>query len=103
MQYTPFPIQAHVLTGLVISSIVVFFNLLIVGLRFTARLVAGSRLGWDDYLMLAALPQGIVMLVLLGFWAPSGFSYPWTEAQMNSTYIFTVRLALSPYYPLGRF
>lgn len=43
-----------------------FITVLVVALRFVARLVTGSKLGWDDYLILAAIPQIIGLLICEG-------------------------------------
>lgn len=96
MDYTPFPVSSSVRASLVINSLVVFVAVLVVILRYTARLVAGARLGWDDYLMLAALPQGIGLLVCLGLWAPTGLGHTIPAVLPNYPYIFTVKLL-----PLG--
>lgn len=96
MYYTPFPCTAEVRTGLIVTSVVVFLNLIIVALRFTARIVAGSQLGWDDWLMLAALPQGMGIWVCQILWSTSGVGYTWDVASVNYRYIFTVGFALPP-------
>lgn len=92
MEYTPFPVSSPVRASLIVNSIVVFVAVLVVILRYIARLVAGARLRWDDYLMLAALPQGIGLLVCLGLWAPTGLGHNSAEVLPNYPYIFTVSL-----------
>lgn len=65
-EFTPVPILPVVESRLVGNAVLVAFTLLVVALRIVARLVTGSRLGWDDYLILAAVPQGIGILVCQG-------------------------------------
>lgn len=65
-EYTPVPMLPLVQSRLVGNSFLVGLTLLVVALRILARLVTGSRLGWDDYLILAAVPQGIGILVCQG-------------------------------------
>lgn len=64
--FTPVPILPVVEGRLVGNAVLVGFTLLVVALRIVARLVTGSKLGWDDYLILAAVPQGIGVLVCQG-------------------------------------
>lgn len=64
--YTPVPMLPLVQSRLVGNSFLVAMTLLVVALRILTRLLTGSRLGWDDYLILAAVPQGIGILVCQG-------------------------------------
>lgn len=66
VSYTPLPILAVVKTHLVVNTIVLLITVLVVALRVVSRTVAGSKLGWDDYLTLLAIPQAICMLILQG-------------------------------------
>lgn len=91
MHFTPLPITAEVTDGLIGSIFTVFLSLLIVALRFTARFVAGSQIGWDDYLMLAAVPQGLALVACQALYAMSGVGQPWELIKMNRDFIFTVR------------
>lgn len=64
--FTSLPIPSGVACRLIGNAITVFITVLVVALRFVARLVTGSKLGWDDYLILAALPQAIGLLICQG-------------------------------------
>lgn len=64
--HTLLPILPTVESRLIGNSVLVLFTALVVALRIVARLVTGSRLGWDDYLILAAVPQGIGILICQG-------------------------------------
>lgn len=88
--YTPFPVPPSVQASLIVNSLVVLAAVLVVILRCIARVVAGARLGWDDYLMLAALPQGLGLLVCLALWAPAGLGVASEAVLPNYPYIFTV-------------
>lgn len=66
INYTPLPILPVVESRLIGNVILVFLTVLVVALRFVARLVTGSKLGWDDFLTLACLPQGIGLLICQG-------------------------------------
>lgn len=91
MAITSFPIVPEVMTALVINSIIAFLTLLVVALRIMARIVVGSRLGWDDYLMVAALPQGLGILICQGLLAQAGFGRPLAVVSSNNDYIILVR------------
>lgn len=92
MDYTPLPVSTELRGSLISNSIVAFVAVLVVILRCIARLVAGARLGWDDYLMLAALPQGLGLLVCLALWAPTGLGGADSPMlRSNFPHIFTVR------------
>lgn len=64
--FTPFPLLLAIKCQLVGNTILVAITVLVVALRVVTRLVTGSKLGWDDYLILAAVPQSIGMLVCQG-------------------------------------
>lgn len=51
---------------LIANSVVAFLTAAVVGLRVVSRVLAGSKLGWDDYFTLLALPQAIVVLAIQG-------------------------------------
>ncbi|KAL0943109.1 uncharacterized protein CTRU02_200995 [Colletotrichum truncatum] len=51
---------------LIVNSIVVSLTVVVVALRVASRILAGAKLGWDDYFTILAVPQGIAMLVLQG-------------------------------------
>lgn len=65
-EYVYFPMLPVVEAHLIINCVLAFFVLLVVGLRLVARFISGAKLWWDDYLILAALPQAIAMLVIQG-------------------------------------
>lgn len=78
VDYTPLPIPSGVGSRLVGNSILIFITALVVALRCVARLVTGSKLGWDDYLILAAIPQVIGLLIIQGLcksWKSNTFIY----------------------------
>ena len=64
--YVEFPVLPVVKTHVIINSVLGLLAVVIVGLRFVARTLAGAGLWWDDYLVLLALPQGIVMIIIEG-------------------------------------
>lgn len=64
--YTNMAMLPEAKVYLIANSVLVFVTLLVVALRVVSRVLAGSKLGWDDYFTLLAVPQGIVMLVLQG-------------------------------------
>lgn len=66
MQYTKMPIVPQASAYLIANSVVAFVTVLVVALRVVSRVLAGSRLGWDDYFTLLAVPQGIALLVIQG-------------------------------------
>lgn len=66
VSYTPLPIPPLVQAHLIENTVVVFITVLVVGLRVVSRSVAGSKLGWDDFLTLFAVPQAIAMLAIQG-------------------------------------
>lgn len=61
-----FPVLPIIKTHLIINCVLVLFMLIIVGLRTTSRVISGARLGWDDWLILLSMPQGVGMLVIQG-------------------------------------
>lgn len=91
MDYTPLPVTPAAKTSLIVNVIVLFVAILVVILRCIARHIAGAKLGWDDYLMVAALPQGLGMLICLGLWAPTGWGSDSPAVIPNYSYIFKVR------------
>lgn len=64
--YTPLSVPPVVEGRLIGNSILITVTVLVVALRLVARLVTGSRIGWDDYLILAAVPQVIGLLICQG-------------------------------------
>lgn len=66
MDFTYLPPLPAVQNRLIGNTILSALTILVVALRFLARLLTGSKLGWDDYLILAAVPQAIGMLVCQG-------------------------------------
>lgn len=53
-------------THLIINTCLVGLMLVVIGLRMFARFQSGAKLWWDDFLILAAVPQGIGMLIIQG-------------------------------------
>lgn len=66
LQDVTFPVKPIVKIHFIINCVLVFITLLVVGLRITSRLVTSAGLGWDDYLILVAVPEAIGMLVIQG-------------------------------------
>jgi hypothetical protein len=66
VSYKPLPIPASVKAHLTVSIVVLLITITVVGLRIISRRVAGTKLGWDDYLALLSLPQAVGMLVVQG-------------------------------------
>lgn len=92
VSYNPVPVPAVVEAHLIINIVVLLATMTVVGLRIMSRNVAGSKLGWDDYLTLLSVPQGIGMVVMQGLWAPTGVGYDLSEAADNWTYIYSLIL-----------
>ncbi|TIC90444.1 hypothetical protein CH35J_011826 [Colletotrichum higginsianum] len=72
---------------LIANSVVAFLTAAVVGLRVVSRVLAGSKLGWDDYFTLLALPQAIVVLVIQGIWSTAGLGYHLSEVSDNWLYM----------------
>lgn len=53
-------VKAH----LIVDCVLVFLTWLVVSLRVMARKISGVGLGWDDYLILAALVRTLLSLPL---------------------------------------
>ncbi|KAK3952818.1 hypothetical protein QBC32DRAFT_259153 [Pseudoneurospora amorphoporcata] len=68
---------------LIINTCLVGLTLAVIGMRMFARFLSGAKLWWDDWLILAAVPQGIGMLIIQGLWIGMGVGYPFTETYMN--------------------
>lgn len=66
VSYNPVPVPAVVKAHLIVNIVVLLLTMSVVGLRIVSRNVAGSKLGWDDYLALLSVPQGIGMIVMQG-------------------------------------
>lgn len=66
MEHTSFPPLPAIECRLIGNAILTGVTLLVVTLRIVARMVTGSKLGWDDYLILAAVPQGFGLLICQG-------------------------------------
>jgi hypothetical protein len=61
-----FPVRPLVSTHLIINCVLLLITLVVVALRIVSRTVTRSLLGWDDYLILMAVPTAIGMLVIQG-------------------------------------
>ncbi|TQN70370.1 hypothetical protein CSHISOI_05166 [Colletotrichum shisoi] len=72
---------------LIANSVAAFLTAAVVGLRVVSRVLAGSKLGWDDYFTLLALPQAIGVLVIQGIWSTAGLGYHLSEVRDNWLYI----------------
>src|SRR4051794_1788571 len=57
LEYVVFPVLPIVQVHLIINCVLVLLTLIVVGLRLLARFDAKTKLWWDDYLILLALPQ----------------------------------------------
>lgn len=62
----PVPILPWVKVQLIVNVVLVFITTLVVALRVFTRRVTGSKLRWDDYLILASLPLNIAMVICEG-------------------------------------
>ncbi|KAK2772139.1 integral membrane protein [Colletotrichum kahawae] len=85
--YTNMAMLPQAKVYLIANSVLVFVTLVVVALRVVSRVLAGSKLGWDDYFTLFAVPQGIVMLVLQGLWSAAGLGYQLSEIGDNWTFV----------------
>lgn len=115
VSYDPEPIPVSVEVHLIINIVVLLVTITVVGLRIISRRVAGTQLGWDDYLALLSLPQAIGMMILQGLCksfkigvfgayirvgtlannprftgAPTGVGYDLVVATKNWNYIYAV-------------
>ncbi|CAN8102311.1 unnamed protein product [Discula destructiva] len=72
-------VKAH----LIVDCVLALLNWVAVALRIRARQISGVGLGWDDYLIIAALPQGVAMLAMQGMYTQLGVGYPLPEVQQN--------------------
>ncbi|KAK3693382.1 hypothetical protein B0T22DRAFT_449692 [Podospora appendiculata] len=77
------PVLPIVTAHLAINTIITFLGVGLAALRIIARFKSGANLWWDDYLVLAALPQGLGMLIISGLWSDMGVGYPATETMAN--------------------
>lgn len=93
IEYLSLPVLPIVKAHLIVNCVLVFLTLVVVALRIVARFESGVKLWWDDYLILAAVPQGIGMLIIQGLWAPMGVGYPITEALPNIVTILKMLVA----------
>lgn len=95
LEYQTFPIQPLVKAHFVINCVVVAITLTVVILRMVSRFIASAKLGWDDYLILLSMPQGIGMLVIQGM-CKSKIVIPYSEVVAHRTrYANGCRLAHS--------
>ncbi|KAI6486176.1 hypothetical protein MCOR13_009507 [Pyricularia oryzae] len=72
------PILDVVNDHLAVNSVFVFLVIVVVSLRVVGRCI-GPGLGWDDALVVAAMPLGIAMHICSGFFAPIGNGYNLAE------------------------
>lgn len=72
------PILGFVNAQLVINAAICLLVIVAVSLRVVGRLT-GPGCGWDDWLVIAAVPLGIVMLVCQGLFAVVGNGYDLAE------------------------
>ncbi|WYZ42164.1 hypothetical protein EsH8_V_001059 [Colletotrichum jinshuiense] len=72
---------------LIANSVVALITVVVVALRVVSRILAGSKLGWDDYFTLLAVPQGIALLVIQGLWTAAGLGYQLSEVTDNWAYL----------------
>ncbi|KAI6370039.1 hypothetical protein MCOR03_009533 [Pyricularia oryzae] len=72
------PILDVVKDHLAVNSVFVFLVIVVVSLRVVGRCI-GPGLGWDDALVVAAMPIGIAMHICSGFFAPIGNGYNLAE------------------------
>lgn len=78
------PMPGYVKGRVIGNSILVGIMLLVVSLRIVARLVTGSRLGWDDYFILVAVPQAVGLLVCQGLCElPRGEQQPYAVPTLS--------------------
>ncbi len=66
LQTLTFPVLPIARNHLIINCVLVFLTLIAVCLRVASRISSGAYLGWDDWLILLSVPQGIGMLVIQG-------------------------------------
>lgn len=55
LEYDVIPTKPVVQIHLIVDCVLVAFAWLVVGLRLMARTMSGAGMGWDDYLIVAAL------------------------------------------------
>ena len=66
MAYVTFPMPNDVRAYLIANCIVQMMAILMVVGRIASRRLRRVRLSWDDYLIIAAVPQGLTLVVLQG-------------------------------------
>ncbi|OHE96854.1 integral membrane protein [Colletotrichum orchidophilum] len=82
----------HASAYLVANTMVALVTVLVVALRVVSRVLAGSRLGWDDYFTLFAVPQGLALLAIQGLWTSAGLGYELSKIGSNWTFMETLFL-----------
>lgn len=66
VSYKKFPTPTIVEAQLIVNCVLAAIALLAVGLRIISRVISGAKVGWDDGLVLLAVPQGLAMLTIQG-------------------------------------
>lgn len=66
MAYVTFPMPDDVRAYLIANCIVQLIAILVVAGRIVSRRIRRARLLWDDYLIIAAVPQGLTLVILQG-------------------------------------
>lgn len=79
------PILDVVKDHLAVNSVFVFLVIVVVSLRVVGRCI-GPGLGWDDALVVAAMPLGIAMHICSGFFAPIGNGYNLAEHPQRKSF-----------------
>jgi hypothetical protein len=72
------PMKTRVRTDLIVNCIIVFITIVCVVLRVVGR-VYGPGLGWDDFMVILAMPMGVAMLICQGVFATAGSGYDLVE------------------------
>lgn len=94
VSYNPVPVPAVVEAHLIINIVVLLATMTVVGLRIVSRNVAGSKLGWDDYLTLLSVPQGIGMVVMQGLCMLQGSRVLRARVRVND--LLSIRVPQGP-------
>ncbi|ROV93803.1 hypothetical protein VMCG_08794 [Cytospora schulzeri] len=77
-----FPMPEDVRAYIIANCVVQFVVVLVVAGRMVSRRIRRVRLSWDDYLIIAAVPQSLCLLILQGTTSTLGSGYHLSAAIM---------------------
>ncbi|EEA22573.1 hypothetical protein TMatcc_001421 [Talaromyces marneffei ATCC 18224] len=98
LQEVTFPVKPIVKIHFIINCVLVLITLVVVGLRLVSRLITSAGLGWDDYLILIAVPEALGMFVIQGLCLPMGVGFPITDTLPNLVVLLKLMLSYAMIY-----